>query len=153
MDTVIDLGQGALKIPPALEPVVLFILEALEFLDEVELELRAEPRTELECNVLVSVGSSAITSSPRLKSNCTRGVDPFSGCERKVVEAGLFSKGLEFETFKIRVVDFLPDANQFKRIAIAHPVIDQRIVGNFFAMSAREMKSQSLLDSTAMAAP
>ncbi len=111
MNAVVDLGQGALEIPAEFELVVFFVLEALEFLDKVELELRAKPRTELEGNVLVGVGSSTITSSPRLKSNCTRGGDPLSGGQGKTVEASLFSKGLEFETFKIRVVDFLLSAN------------------------------------------
>jgi hypothetical protein len=35
---VIDLGQGALEIPAEFETVVFIVFEALEFLDEVELE-------------------------------------------------------------------------------------------------------------------
>ena len=76
--------------------------------------------------VVPSPAGSGIDTMSRLM------MPAFSGCERKAVEAGLFSKGLEFEIFKIRVVDLLPDANQFKGIAIAHPVVDQRIVGKFF---------------------
>ena len=39
VDAVVDFGEGALEIPIELQPVVFFILETLEFLDEVELEL------------------------------------------------------------------------------------------------------------------
>jgi len=33
VDAVVDLGEGALKIPIELEPVIFLVLEALEFLD------------------------------------------------------------------------------------------------------------------------
>ena len=39
VDAVIDLGEGALEVPIELEAVVFLVLEALEFLDEVEFEL------------------------------------------------------------------------------------------------------------------
>ena len=54
------------------------------------------------------------------------------GCEDEAVEASLFSKGLEFETFKIRIMDLLPDTYEFEGVAIAHPVVDQRIITKFF---------------------
>jgi len=38
VDAVVDLGEGALEVPIELQAVVFLILEALEFLDEVELE-------------------------------------------------------------------------------------------------------------------
>ncbi len=34
---VVDLGEGALEVPPELEAIVFVVLEALEYLDEVEL--------------------------------------------------------------------------------------------------------------------
>jgi len=43
VDAVIDLGEGALEVPIQLEAVVFIIFEALEFLDEIQFELRAEP--------------------------------------------------------------------------------------------------------------
>ncbi len=43
MDAIIDFGKGALEVPLELEPVVLFVLETLELLDEIQLELRAKP--------------------------------------------------------------------------------------------------------------
>jgi hypothetical protein len=43
VDAVVDLGEGALKIPAELEAVVFVVLETLEFLDEVELEFHGNP--------------------------------------------------------------------------------------------------------------
>lgn len=43
VDAVVDLGERALEVPIEFEAVVFLILEALEFLDEVEFEFRAEP--------------------------------------------------------------------------------------------------------------
>ena len=61
VDAVIDLGEGALEVPVKLEAVVFVVLEALEFLDEVELELNRDPRGELEGDVLV--GKSAAVAA------------------------------------------------------------------------------------------
>ena len=132
MDAVVDLGQSALEIPAEFEPVVFFVFEALELLDEIKLEFRAEPGSEFEGDVLVGVGSSTVTPGARLKSNSSRGFDPLPGSQRKAVESGLLSKGLEFETFKIRIMDLLPNTNEFEGVAIAHPVVDKRIITKFF---------------------
>ena len=43
VDAVIDLRESALKVPAELEAVVFVVFEALEFLDEVELELDGDP--------------------------------------------------------------------------------------------------------------
>lgn len=48
VDAVVDLGKSALEVPIEFESVVFLVLEALEFLDEVELEFRTEPRAELK---------------------------------------------------------------------------------------------------------
>jgi len=60
------------------------------------------------------------------------GFDPFAGSQRKAVQASLISKGLEFETFKIRVVDLLPDADEFERVAIPHPTVNQDVIAKLF---------------------
>ena len=72
--------------------------------------------------------------SPRsgLKSNRVGGFDPFAGSQREAVQARLISKGLEFETFKIRVVDLLPDADEFERVAIPHPTVNQDVIAKLF---------------------
>ena len=105
VDAVVDLGEGALEIPAELETVVFVVLEALEFLDEVELELRAEPRSELEGDVFVGKGAASVTSGPRLEPNGSSGFNPLPGSQGEAIQAGLVSKGLEFETFKIGIVD------------------------------------------------
>ena len=78
MDAVVDLGEGALEVPVELEAVVFLVLEALELLDEVELEFRAEPGAEFKGDVLVGVSAAAVTPCFRLKSDGTGGIDPFA---------------------------------------------------------------------------
>ncbi len=124
VDAVIDLGEGALEVPVELEAVVFVVLEALKLLDEVNLEFRAEPGTELEGNFFVGVSAAAVTPSFRLKSDGTSCFDPFTRGEEEAVEAGVIFKGLEFETFKIRVVDLFPDADEFEGVAVTHPTVD-----------------------------
>ncbi len=67
MYAVVDLGEGALEVPLQLEAVVFLVLEALELLDEVELELRAEPGAEFKGDVLVGIGAAAVASGPRFE--------------------------------------------------------------------------------------
>ncbi len=77
------------------------------------------------CAATVATGFGLEPDSP----SC---FDPLSGCERKPVQTSLISKGLEFETFKFRIVNLLPNADEFERVAIAHPVVNQAIVAEFF---------------------
>ena len=58
VDAAIDFGEGALEISIKLQAVVFIVLEALEFLDEVELELHGYPGREFESDVLVGVGAT-----------------------------------------------------------------------------------------------
>ena len=132
MDTVNDLGEGALEIPADLEAVVFVIFEALEFLDEVELELRAEPGPKLESNVLVGAGAAAVTSGPRLEPNGSGSLDPLSWGEGEAVEASLIFKGFEFETFKIGIVDLFPDPDEFEGVPISHPTVDEHVIPELF---------------------
>ncbi len=41
-------------------------------------------------------------------------------------------KGLEFDTFKRWIVNLFPDADEFEGVAVAHPVVDQHIIPEFF---------------------
>jgi hypothetical protein len=111
VDAVIDLCEGALEIPTELEAVVFFVLEALEFLDQVELEFRAEPRAELEGDVLVGVGA-AVAAGTRDETIGSGQVDPLLGREEETVPARLISNSLEFEGIKTGVVDAFPDAEE-----------------------------------------
>ncbi len=102
VDAVVDLGERALEVPPELETVALVVLETLKFLDEVEFELRAEPRSELESDVLVSVGA-AVAPSARDQSFGPSQVDPLFGREEKTVPSCLISNSLEFDGIKTGV--------------------------------------------------
>ncbi len=80
----------------------------------------------------MGVSAAAITPGSGLKPNGVGGFDPFAGSQREAVQARLISKGLEFETFKIWVVDLLPDADEFERIAIPHPTVNQNVIAKLF---------------------
>lgn len=58
----------------------------------------------------------------RLADRGTRGLHPRG--EFSLRDAHLLSKPLEFEGFKIRVVQFLPQPKVLNRHSIAHPVAD-----------------------------
>jgi hypothetical protein len=45
---VANFGEGALEIPAEFESVVLVVLEAAEFFDQIDFELRANPHAKLE---------------------------------------------------------------------------------------------------------
>ena len=46
VDAVVDLGESAIEVPCKGKSLPLIVLEALEFLDEVDLERRADPHAE-----------------------------------------------------------------------------------------------------------
>ena len=94
MDAVIDLGQGALEITPELEPVVLIVLEALEFLDEVELELYRYPGGEFKGYVSVCVGAT-VTSSFGNQPNGSSFFDPLLGCKNEACLSGCHTRLLD----------------------------------------------------------
>jgi hypothetical protein len=47
VNTIVKLGKGTIQIPGERQAMILILFEPLEFFDEVELELRTEPRTKL----------------------------------------------------------------------------------------------------------
>ena len=55
MDAVVDLGQGALEIPP--KQFLFLLFKPLKLLDEVEFKNRADGRTELKGDIFVRIGS------------------------------------------------------------------------------------------------
>ncbi len=61
VEVVIDLGEGAVEVPGEREAAVFVLLEALEFLDEVELEFDRHPGGEFKGNIGMGVGA-AVTS-------------------------------------------------------------------------------------------
>ena len=75
VDAIVDLGKSAPEIPIELETAVFVVFEALEFLDQVKLELRAEPGPELESDVLVGIGA-AVAPGTRNQTLRPRQRDP-----------------------------------------------------------------------------
>ena len=128
VDPVVELRERAVEVPREGEAAVFVLLEPLEFFDQVELELGAQPSPELKCDVRVRVCATAISTGSGLDANSTGGLDPLSRGQGKTVQPGLAFKGLEFDTFKPRVVDSLPNADVFQGVSVPHPIVDQRIV-------------------------
>jgi hypothetical protein len=83
------------------------VFEALELFDEVELEFCRYPRCKFKGYVLVGVGAAASPSSAA-NANGTSCFNPFTGGQGKAVGAGLGFKGVEFDPFKVWVVDVFP---------------------------------------------
>ena len=96
VDAVVDLGEGALEVPLQLEAVVFLVLEALELLDEVELELDGNPRGELEGDVLVCVGASVAASTGN-DAVGSRFLDPMLWCKDETVQPSLNFNSVEFD--------------------------------------------------------
>jgi hypothetical protein len=76
VDAVVDLGQRPLEVPAGLQAVVLLVLEALKFLNQVQLEFDGDPGGEFEGDVLMGVGTAVAASTGnrpcgagRIKSN------------------------------------------------------------------------------------
>ena len=58
MDAVIELGQCAVQVPGERQTSVFILLEALELLDQVELELDRYPGSKFKGNVPVCIGAA-----------------------------------------------------------------------------------------------
>lgn len=60
-----------------------------------------------------------------------RGFDPFLGGQRKAVQALLAPKPLEFDRFKIGVVQLFPGTKKLDGIPVAQPVVQNALVTEF----------------------
>ena len=142
VDAVVQLGKGAVEVPSEGEALVFIFLEALEFLDEVELELDRDPRGELESDVAVRI-SSPVAPRLRLDADGPGALDPLLRREDKAVEAGLFFNPIEFDGIKTGVVDLLPKTEELDRVAVAEPVANQVVTGGApFPISGPEAASR-----------
>ena len=117
VDVVVELGKGAIEVPGERQAAVFVFLEALEFLDEVEFELDRYPGSEFKGDVLVGVGA-AVSSRFGDQPDGMGRFDPLLCGEDEAVEAGLLFKPIEFEGFKTRIVQALPDTQELDGIAI-----------------------------------
>src|SRR3569832_505174 len=68
VDAVVELGQGAVEVPGQRKSAFLVVLQALEFLDQLDLEFGADPQAEFKGDVLVGVGA-AVSSRAGLQAD------------------------------------------------------------------------------------
>jgi len=71
----------------------------------------------------VRVGA-AVTPWLRNKSDSVGTVNPFFCRKGKTVKPRLFFKPIEFDGFKKRVVELLPDAQKLDGISVSQPILD-----------------------------
>ncbi len=125
LDAVVELGERAGKVPVQREATTFVFLEALEFLDQVKLELGAEPGAELESDVFVGEGA-AIPPGTRRQATRIGESNPFLRRQEKAVPASLVPNSLEFDGIKTRVVNLLPHAEEENGVFVFQPLFDQR---------------------------
>lgn len=87
--------------------VALILFEPLIILDEIELELRGQPRGELEGNIAVRIGST-ITTGTGLDAYDVCRLNLFLRSEDKAVASSRFSKLVEIDQFKILIKKLFP---------------------------------------------
>ena len=126
VDAVVQLRERAVEVPGEGEAAVFVLLEALEFLDEVDFELGADPQAELEGDVAVGE-SAAVAPGAGAQADGPGFFDPFLHTELVAVEAGLAFNCGEFAGIKPGVVDALPDAEEFDGVTVAQPVGNEEI--------------------------
>ena len=56
--------------------------------------------------------------------------NPLLGCKGETVESSLFFKPVEFDGFKIRIIQMLPDSEKLNCVPVSEPISDQ-IIGTF----------------------
>ena len=102
----------------------LLFLEALEFLDQVQLELSAQPRPEFKGNVFVGV-RSAVPASPGDSADTVCFLIPGTDRQGEAIQSSLTSNSLESGGIKTRVVQPLPNSQEFHGVFISQPRFDQ----------------------------
>ena len=125
VNAIVEFGERAIEIPSERKALALVVFQSLKLLDQIELKLRAEPRTELEGDVPVGVcpAVTACTGHQSLPASC---IDPFFCRQKKTVPACFIFNSLEFEGIKIGVVDPLPYSEKQHGVLVFQPLLDQR---------------------------
>lgn len=76
----------------------------------------------IPCSIKIAMSiSPSISPLSWNDPNCTDGFDPFPGRQGKSIQTGLSSKPLEFEGFKIWIMQWFPQTKKFEGIPISHP--------------------------------
>jgi len=126
VDAIIQLRQRAVEVPRQREPAAFVLLEPLEFLDEIDLEFRADPHTELKRDVFVRK-RAAISSGGRFEADGIGFFHPILDADLVTVQPGLTFNYGEFAIIKIRVVDGFPDPQKLDGVAVSQPVRDEKV--------------------------
>lgn len=124
VEPVVDLGEGAVEIPREREAAVLVLLEALEFLDEVDFELGADPHSEFEGDILVGVGA-AVATCRGPQADGVGLFHPLLDAQLVAVQARLTFNCGEFAGIKIGIVDRFPNPEKFDGVPVPQPVGDE----------------------------
>ena len=113
MDAVVDLAQGPGQVPFKRFGLDFVIFEALKFFDEVELEFGRHPRGKFKCNVFMGIGAAGAACCAA-NANGTGYFYPFTRGQGEAVGVSVVFKGVEFDPFKVWVVDFFPEAQKIE---------------------------------------
>ena len=97
MDAVIDFRKIAFDVPA--EELLLLLLQPFKFLDQIDLEFRADPHSEFKRDIFIGV-CTAISPGTRLQSDGIGFFDPFLHAELIAVESCLTSNYGEFAIIK-----------------------------------------------------
>ncbi len=89
--------------------------------------------------------TAAVSSCTRLNSDCSGRLNPFPRSQVKAVLTRLGLKGLEFVTFKMWIMNLLPNSQILNGVSVPHPAVDERIVAKVFGhVSERNELSRTL---------
>ncbi len=69
--------------------------------------------------------SAAVAPSLGLDAGGAGALDPLLGGQNETVEPGLLFNPIEFDGIKNRIIDLLPEAEEFDGVAVSEPVGDQ----------------------------
>src|SRR3990167_2001797 len=118
MNTVIELGKSPVKIPREGQSATFIFLQATEFLDQIDLELRTDPHPKLKSNIRMSI-CAAISSGCGFESNGIRLFNPFLDTDLVSIKTSLTSNYGKFAIIKIGIKNRLPNAEELHRVAVS----------------------------------
>jgi len=107
MHAVIELGEGAVKVPSEGEALVFIFLEAAEFPDQINFELGADPHAEFKSDIGMGAGA-AVASGSGFKADGVGFLNPFLHADLVTVEPSLTSNCGEFAIIKSGIESATP---------------------------------------------
>ena len=89
VNAVVKLGESSIQVPIKRLSVTFIVFEPLEFFDQVEFKLGAQPGPELERDVLVGVGST-VSARRGNNADCAGSRNPLLDREEKLFRPASF---------------------------------------------------------------